>query len=67
MAAHLQPREGSRVRSLSEAALEAYVKTWNMHNVNAWAATLTEDIWYTEASDYYQRMKGRKGRVRLLW
>jgi ketosteroid isomerase-like protein len=43
-----------------EAALEAYVKTWNRHNVNAWAATLTEDIWYTEATDYYQRMKGKK-------
>ena len=43
-----------------KAALEAYVKTWNMHNVNAWAATLTEDIWYTEATDYYQRMKGKK-------
>jgi ketosteroid isomerase-like protein len=43
-----------------KAALEAYVKTWNRHNVNAWAATLTDDIWYTEASDYYQRMKGKK-------
>ena len=43
-----------------KAALEAYVKTWNRHNVNAWAATLTEDIWYTEATDYYQRMKGKK-------
>ena len=43
-----------------KATLEAYVKTWNRHNVNAWAATLTEDIWYTEGTDYYQRMKGKK-------
>jgi len=36
-----------------------YVAAWNRHDVSAWESLLTEDIWYTEATDYYQRMKGR--------
>ena len=44
--------------SLKEA-VAAYVATWNRHDVPAWSALLTDDIWYTEASDYYGRMKGR--------
>ena len=45
--------------SLREA-IASYVATWNRHNVQAWSAFLADDIWYTEASDYYERMKGRK-------
>jgi ketosteroid isomerase-like protein len=44
--------------SLREA-VALYVATWNRHDVQAWAALLTDDIWYTEAIDYYQRSKGR--------
>lgn len=44
--------------SLREA-IAHYVATWNRHDVQAWSALFTEDIWYTEADDYYQRMKGR--------
>ena len=44
--------------SLREA-IAHYVATWNRHDVQAWSALLTDDIWYTEAEDYYQRMKGR--------
>jgi ketosteroid isomerase-like protein len=44
--------------SLREA-IALYVATWNRHDVPAWAALLTDDIWYTEAIDYYQRSKGR--------
>ena len=45
--------------SLREA-ITSYVATWNSHDMQAWAAMLTDDIWYTEATDYYQRMKGRQ-------
>lgn len=45
--------------SLREA-IASYVATWNSHDVRAWAAMLTDDIWYTETTDYYQRMKGRQ-------
>ena len=53
-----QPNEAS----LKEA-IASYVATWNRHDVQAWSAFLTDDIWYTEADDYYQRMKGRKAVV----
>jgi ketosteroid isomerase-like protein len=45
--------------SLREA-IKRYVAAWNSHDVQAWSAFLTDDIWYTEAIDYYQRMKGRQ-------
>ena len=50
-----QPNEAS----LNEA-IANYIATWNRHEVPAWSELLTDDIWYTEADDYYQRMKGRK-------
>jgi ketosteroid isomerase-like protein len=53
-----QPNEAS----LKEA-IASYVATWNRHDVQAWSAFLTDDIWHTEADDYYQRMKGRKAVV----
>jgi ketosteroid isomerase-like protein len=40
-------------------AMTAYVRAWNSHDVQAWNTRLTEDVWYTEAIDFYQRMKGR--------
>jgi ketosteroid isomerase-like protein len=48
--------------SLREAIAD-YVATWNRHDVQAWSSLLADDIWYTEAVDYYQRMKGRKAVV----
>ncbi|CAN0407120.1 unnamed protein product [Phaeothamnion confervicola] len=41
-------------------AIKVYVTTWNAHKVKAWSNMLTDDIWYTEADDFYQRMKGRE-------
>jgi ketosteroid isomerase-like protein len=45
--------------SLREA-VKRHVAAWNSHDVQAWSSFLTDDIWYTEAIDYYQRMKGRQ-------
>jgi len=45
--------------SLREA-IASYVATWNRHDIQAWSAFLTDDIWYTEADDFYQRMRGRE-------
>lgn len=49
--------------ALTEASLREaiahYVATWNRHDVQAWSSLLTDDVWYTEADDFYQRMKGR--------
>lgn len=41
------------------STIDEYIATWNKHDVAAWSALLTEDIWYTEAIDFYQRMKGK--------
>jgi ketosteroid isomerase-like protein len=56
--AYAQSKAQPSEASLREA-IANYVATWNRHDVQAWAALLTDDIWYTEADDYYQRMKGR--------
>ncbi|HZA95434.1 MAG TPA: nuclear transport factor 2 family protein [Burkholderiaceae bacterium] len=45
--------------SLREA-IRRYVDAWNRHDVKAWSNMLAEDIWYTETTDYYERMKGKK-------
>jgi len=55
---HAQGKAAPTEASLREA-IAHYVATWNRHDVQAWSALLTDDIWYTEADDYYQRMKGR--------
>ncbi|MES2098679.1 MAG: nuclear transport factor 2 family protein [Pseudomonadota bacterium] len=55
--AQVQP--GATEATLREAILQ-YVAIWNRHDVQAWSTMLTDDIWYTEASDFYERMKGRK-------
>lgn len=43
------------------SAMVQYVATWNSHDVAAWSALLTDDIWYREvvATDYYERSKGK--------
>jgi hypothetical protein len=53
---HAQGKAAPTEASLREA-IAHYVATWNRHDVQAWSALLTDDIWYTEADDYYQRMK----------
>ena len=55
---HAQGKAAPTEASLREA-IAHYVATWNRHDVQAWSALLTDDIWYTEADDYYGRMKGR--------
>lgn len=45
------------VRQATERLLDA----WNRHDVAAWSALLTEDVWYAETDDtFYQRSKGRE-------
>lgn len=46
--------------------LRDYEKAWNSHDVNAWSAFLTDDLWFTEAWDYYGRQKGRDSAVALF-
>lgn len=55
---HAQGKATPTEASLRKA-IDAYVATWNRHDVKAWAEILTEDVWYHEADDYYKRMKGR--------
>jgi len=54
-----QAPSGATEESL-RGTIRQYVDAWNRHDVQAWAGMLTDDIWYTEATDYYQRMKGRE-------
>lgn len=51
--------KAARTEASLRDAITAYVATWNRHDVQAWSSLLTDDIWYTEADDFYQRMKGR--------
>jgi ketosteroid isomerase-like protein len=55
---HAQAKAEPTEASVREA-MAAYVRAWNSHDVQAWNTRLTEDVWYTEAIDFYQRMKGR--------
>jgi hypothetical protein len=55
----LRAQDKATEASLREA-VKRYVAAWNSHDVQAWSSFLTDDIWYTEAIDYYQRMKGRQ-------
>lgn len=47
----------------TEAALRdtiaQFETAWNKHDVNACLAMMTEDVWFTQALDYYGRMKGK--------
>jgi len=53
--------------SASEAGLREtitqYVAAWNRHDVQAWTSFFTDDIWYTEAIDFYKRFQGRQAVV----
>ena len=40
-------------------ASDALVQAWNRHDVEAWSSMLTDDVWYTETADPWERMKGR--------
>lgn len=62
LAVRAQTKAVATEASLREG-IATYVATWNRHDVTAWADLLTEDVWYTEAIDYYQRMKGRQAVV----
>jgi ketosteroid isomerase-like protein len=45
------------VRQATERLLDA----WNRHDLAAWSALLTEDVWYAETDDvFYKRSKGRE-------
>ncbi|MDM0070676.1 nuclear transport factor 2 family protein [Variovorax sp. J31P207] len=41
-------------------AIVQFEKAWNQHDVDAWLALMTEDVWFTQTLDYYERMKGKK-------
>lgn len=41
-------------------AIAQFEKAWNQHDVDAVLALMTEDVWFTQALDYYGRMKGKK-------
>lgn len=46
--------------------MRQYEAAWNRHDVKAWSAFLTDDIWFTEAWDSYSRQKGRDHAVNLF-
>ena len=50
----------SATESSLRDTIAQYVATWNRHDVQSWAGFLTDDIWYTEAIDYYKRFQGRQ-------
>ena len=54
----------------TEAALRdvfhRYEQAWNRHDVQAWAAFLCADVWFTQAWDSYERQKGRDNAVALF-
>ena len=47
-------------------ASDALVQAWNRHDVKAWSSFLTEDVWYTETRDAWERMKGRDKAVEVF-
>ena len=55
----------NRSEASLRSAIAKYVATWNSHDPVAWSAFLTDDVWYTEAMDYYQRSKGKQNVVAI--
>jgi len=59
-----QRKSGKPEAPGSEALLRGTVaefeKVWNRHDVTAWLAMMTDDIWFTAAEDLYGQMKGKK-------
>jgi uncharacterized protein (TIGR02246 family) len=43
-----------------------YEKGWNTHDVSTWASFLTDDVWYSQAWDYYGRGKGKENAIGLF-
>lgn len=64
-AACAEPAARATEVSLREA-MRKYVAAWNRHDVSAWSSMLADDIWYTETTDFYERLKGKKGVVLLF-
>ena len=54
-----QAQTAASEASLREAVSQ-YVAAWNRHDVQGWASFLADDIWYTEAIDWYKRFQGRQ-------
>jgi ketosteroid isomerase-like protein len=46
--------------------LREYQAAWNQHDENAWSAFLTDDIWFTESVDYYEKQKGKDNALSLF-
>jgi uncharacterized protein (TIGR02246 family) len=57
--ARAQAPAGVTEESLRDT-IPRYVDAWNRHDLQAWAGMLTDDVRYTETTDFYQRMKGRE-------
>jgi hypothetical protein len=64
-ALRVQAQTSSEEKQLRDRLL-AYQQAWNAHDVNAWSAFLTDDVWFTEAWDSYGRQKGRDNAVNLF-
>ncbi|ROZ77022.1 nuclear transport factor 2 family protein [Ramlibacter sp. WS9] len=46
--------------------LLAYQQAWNRHDLAAWSSFLSDDIWFTQALDFYGRQKGRESAETLF-
>jgi ketosteroid isomerase-like protein len=64
-AVHAQAAPAPVEKELREA-LRNFEQAWNRHDVKAWSAHLTEDVWFTQAWDYYAKQKGRGNAVDLF-
>ena len=62
--AQAQPTTAVEEQDLRKALVQ-YEQAWNGHDVNAWSNFLTDDIWFTQAWDFYGRQKGRENAVNL--
>lgn len=60
-----QPTTANDEQDLRKA-LAQYEQAWNSHDVNAWSNFLADDIWFTQAFDYYGRQKGRESALSLF-
>jgi len=54
------PDAGASAEADVRSAIAQFEKAWNQHDVDAWLAQMTEDVWFTQTLDYYERMKGKK-------
>ena len=54
-----RPRRPAPKATLRDT-ISQFEKAWNRHDVNAWLALMTDDVWFTQTTDGYERMKGKK-------